>query len=124
MSNYWVSFWTIYKYQVNKTTSLATTGNLFVLAEAQLLAKIQAAAIVENKSSILHYYETSKYRRKAISIQVTSGRRFYVVGLIDEGVQMKDSLIQWENGKKLLKITDVKKMEQSTKMLLNPYRKP
>lgn len=41
---------------------------------------------MENKSSILHYYETSKYRRKAISIQVTSGRRFYAVGLIDEGI--------------------------------------
>lgn len=119
MPNYWVSFRTIYKYQVNKTTSLATTGNLFVLAEAQLLAKIQSAAIVENKSSILHYYETSKYRRKAISIQVTSGRRFYAVGLIDEGIgtdeRQFDSMRQW---KKLLK-------ENGTvNLLLNPYRTP
>ena len=46
--------------------SAATTENLF--AEAQILAKIQAAmAIAENKNSTLHYDETSKYERKTIS---------------------------------------------------------
>lgn len=74
---------------------------------------------MENKSSILHYYETSKYRRKAISIQVTSGRRFYAVGLIDEGIgtdeRQFDSMRKW---KKLLKGNG------TVNLLLNPYRTP
>ena len=58
--------------------SAATTGNLF--AEAQILAKTQAAmAIAENKNSTLHYDETSKYGRKTGSIPVGAGGRSYVV---------------------------------------------
>ena len=58
--------------------SAATTGNLF--AEAQILAKIQAAmAIAENKNSTLHYDETSKYGRKTGSIPVGAGGRSYAV---------------------------------------------
>ena len=74
--------------------SPATTGNLF--AEAQILAKIQAAAaIVENENSTLHYDETSKYGRKTGSIQVTAGGRSYAVGLLMKIlVQLKDYLIQ------------------------------
>ena len=54
--------------------SAAATGNLF--AEAQILAKIQAAmAIAENKNSTLHYDETSNYGTKTGSIQVTAGGR-------------------------------------------------
>ena len=54
--------------------SAAIAGNLF--AEAQILAKIQAAmAIAENKNSRLHYDETSYYGTKTGSIQVTAGGR-------------------------------------------------
>ena len=61
--------------------SAETTGNLF--AEAQILAKIQAAmAITEHKNSTLHYDETSKYGRITGSIQVTAGGRPYAVGLL------------------------------------------
>ena len=67
--------------------SPASAGNLFVFAETQLLAKIQAAvAIVENKNSILHCDEASKYGTKIASYQVTTGRRFFAVGLFDENI--------------------------------------
>ena len=43
-------------------------------------------AIAENKSSTLHYDETSKYGRKTCSIQVTTGRKSYAMGLFDEDI--------------------------------------
>ena len=101
--------------------SAATTGNLFT--EAQILAKIQAAmAVAENENSTLHYDETSKYGRKAGSIQVTAGGRSYAVGLFDEDIGTAERLFDSIKNcleKTAVHLTKVKKTDQLPKMLLN-----
>ena len=63
-------------------------------AEAQILAKIQAAmAIQENKNTTLHSGEISKYGRKTGSIQVTAGGKSYAVRLFDEDVGTAERLV-------------------------------
>ena len=101
--------------------SAATTGNLF--AEAQILAKSQAAmAIAENKNSSLHYAKTSKYGRETGSIQVTAGGKSYATGLFDEDIGTAERL--FDSIKNCLEktaehLTKVKKTDQLPKMLLN-----
>ena len=74
--------------------SPATTGNLF--AEAQILAKIQAAAaIVENENSTLHYDETSKYGEKQDQFKSELVGDLMLWDFLTKiFVQLKDYLIQ------------------------------
>ena len=99
--------------------SAAKAENLF--AEAQVLAKIQAAMTII-KYSTLHYHETSKYGRKTGSIQATADGKPYAVGPFDKDICTAERLLDLIKNcleKTAEHLVKIKKVDQLPKMLLN-----
>ena len=62
--------------------SAALTAMLFT--EVRTLANLQVATeLHKNENATLHYDETSKFGKKAGSIQITAGNKTYALGLFD-----------------------------------------
>ena len=72
------------------------------------------------KSNPVHYDETSKYGRKTGSVQVRAGGRPYTVGLSDKDIGTAERLFDSiKIGKNCRYLTEIKKVDQLSKMLLN-----
>ena len=101
--------------------SAALTSMLFT--EGRTLANLHVATELQNnENSTLHYDETSKFGKKAGSIQITAGNKTYAVGLFDEDTGSSERL--FDSIKECLEKTadnlgQITKSNELPKLLLN-----